>query len=237
MSAPATAMGAISGRLTATARAVPPELVAMTAILTYHALLVALLYLRPDLDPSWHTISEWAIGPYGWLMSAAFLVSAAAHGAAFVALRPQLHDRAGRAGLALLGACVVGTIGAGAFTTDPLDAATPSVRGTLHTLLGTTALALLPAAALLINRSLLRARTRGPSVRRLLRGTAMLPLAGFLGFALYTALFVVPLGPHAYGPGVHIGWPPRVAFWCYAIWLLAVMGQSLANRPARMRTA
>jgi len=21
--------------------------------------------IRPDLDPPWHTLSEWAIGPYG----------------------------------------------------------------------------------------------------------------------------------------------------------------------------
>ncbi len=27
--------------------------------------LSAALLIRPDLDPSWHTISEWAIGPYG----------------------------------------------------------------------------------------------------------------------------------------------------------------------------
>ena len=34
------------------------------------------LFLRPDLDPSWHTISEWAIGQHGWIMSGAFLISA-----------------------------------------------------------------------------------------------------------------------------------------------------------------
>ena len=26
-------------------------------------LLIAPIFIRPDLDPSWHTISEWAIGP------------------------------------------------------------------------------------------------------------------------------------------------------------------------------
>jgi hypothetical protein len=36
---------------------------------------------------------------------------------------------------------------------------------------------------------------------------AALPLVGFLGFVIYTACFVVPLGPNARGPGVHIGLP------------------------------
>jgi hypothetical protein len=33
-------------------------------------------------------------------------------------------------------------------------------------------------------------------------------LFGFLGFAFYSAIFVFPLGPSAYGPGVNIVWPP-----------------------------
>jgi hypothetical protein len=42
---------------------------AIVAIASYQILLIALIFLRPDLAPSWHTISEWAIGPYGWIMS------------------------------------------------------------------------------------------------------------------------------------------------------------------------
>jgi hypothetical protein len=38
-----------------------------------------------------------------------------------------------------------------------------------------------------------------------------LPLLGFLGFALYTACFVAPLGPNASGPGVNIVGPPKHA--------------------------
>jgi hypothetical protein len=49
---------------------------AMGAIVSYQILLIVLIFLRPDLDPSWHTISEWAIGQHGWIMSGAFLISA-----------------------------------------------------------------------------------------------------------------------------------------------------------------
>jgi hypothetical protein len=36
---------------------------AIAAIVTYQVLLMTLIRIRPDLDPAWHTISEWAIGP------------------------------------------------------------------------------------------------------------------------------------------------------------------------------
>ena len=54
---------------------------AIAGIAVYQILLVVLIFVRPDLDPSWHTISEWAIGPYGWIMSGAFLISAASYAA------------------------------------------------------------------------------------------------------------------------------------------------------------
>ena len=60
--------------------------VASAAAITYQALLVLLIFLRPDLDPSWHTISEWAIGRYGWVMTGAFLISGASDGALLVAI-------------------------------------------------------------------------------------------------------------------------------------------------------
>jgi hypothetical protein len=203
--------------------------IAMTAVITYQVLLLALIPLRPDLDPSWHTISEWAIGPYSWLMKTAFLVSALAYAALFVMLRQQVRGGIGRVGLWMLFACVIGTIGVGLFTTDSLDGAVgmPSTTGALHIVFGTTALLLLPVAALLINLSL-ALRNRVWSARRLpLLWTAGLPLLGFLGFAIYTACFVAPLGPHARGPGVNIGWPPRFAFLSYAVWLISLAWQAL----------
>jgi len=54
---------------------------AMAAIITYQLLLIALIFLRPDLAPSLHTISEWAIGPHGWIMSVGFLISGLSYSA------------------------------------------------------------------------------------------------------------------------------------------------------------
>lgn len=44
------------------------------AAVTYQILLIALIFIRSDLDPSWHTISEWAIGPKDGLLIAAATV-------------------------------------------------------------------------------------------------------------------------------------------------------------------
>ena len=179
---------------------------AIGASVSYQILLIGLIFLRPDLDPSWHSISEWAIGPFGWIMSGGFLLSATSYAALFVMLRSQLQGTMGRIGLGILLICVIGAAGVGIFTTDPMPLQLPlSTIGTLHVIFGTSQLMLLPFAALLINVSLARKSPTWARARKVLLGSAGLPLFGFLGFAVYTAIFVAPLGPHAYGPGVKIG--------------------------------
>ena len=202
--------------------------VAMAAIIFYQFLSIALIFLRPDLNPSWHTISEWAIGPYGWVMSGAFLISALSYAALFVMLRSQLHGLSGRVGQGMLLICVIGATGVGIFTTDPMPIRSPlSTIGRLHVIFGSAQLVLFPFAALIINLSLARKNRAWARARRILLWTAGLPLFGFLAFALYTAIFVAPLGPQAYGPGVNIGWPPRFAFLTYMLWVLALCYQAI----------
>lgn len=196
---------------------------AIVAIVSFQLLLIALIFLRPDLAPSWHTISEWAIGPYGWLMSTAFLISALSYAALFLMLRSQVHGILGHIGLGILLTCAIGSAGVGIFTTDPMPIHPPlSLKGTLHVIFGTSQLVLLPFAALLINFALIRKNEGWRRARRVLIWTAGLPLFGFLCFALYTAIFVAPLGPGAYGPGVNIGWPPRFAFFTYMVWVVSL---------------
>jgi len=206
---------------------------AIVAIVSYQILLIALIFLRPDLAPSWHSISEWAIGPYGWIMSGAFLISALSYASLFVMLKSQLRGILGRMGLGLLLICVIGATGVGIFTTDPMPMRFPlSTRGTLHVIFGTSQLLLLPFAALLTNLSLAR-NEAWALARRALLWTAGLPLFGFLSFVLYSAIFLFPLGPGAYGPGVNIGWPPRFAFFTYMLWVVTLGWQAiLCSRQA-----
>ena len=150
---------------------------AIGTIVLYQILLAVLISLRPDLDPSWHTISEWAIGPYGWIMSGAFLISAVSYAALFAVLRPQLRGKMGRIGLGLLLVCVIGATGVGICTTDPMPIHPPlSTVGTLHVVFGTSQLMLVPFAALLINLSLARNNPGWARARRVLLWTAGLPL-------------------------------------------------------------
>jgi len=106
---------------------------------TFVVLLAALHLLKPELDPSWHFISEYAIGRHGWMMVLAFGSLAFSYVMLTVALRSQLGTIWGRIGLALLLVSAAGLAIAGIFTTDPITAGKDAVtsEGKLHNLGGT----------------------------------------------------------------------------------------------------
>ena len=202
----------------------------IAAIIAYQLMLVALILIRRDLDPSWHTISEWAIGRHGWIMSLAFLVSAVSYGSLFLTIKSQMSNALGKTGLVLLFICFVGTVGVGLFTTDPYPPEKHlTTRGIVHIVSGTSAMLLLPFAALLINLSLARKneewfRARGPLLL-----TAGLPLVAFIGFVAHLIIFVFPMGDY-YGPGLQIGYPPRILFLTYLVWLITLAWQAIRVR-------
>jgi len=198
---------------------------AIAAIITYQALLVVLILLRPDLDPYWHTISEWAIGPYGLVMSIAFMISSLSYASLFIAVRSQVRGFIGSIGLGLLLICVIGAFGVGLFTTDPFDVKELSTTGILHIIFGTSQLMLLPFAALFISMSLAFKNDSWRSARQTLVIAGLLPLLAFLGSTLHLMLFVMPLGENAYGPDVPLGYPARLVFLVYALWVITISRQ------------
>jgi len=209
----------------------------IAAVMTYQVLLVVLIFARPDLDPSWHMISEWAIGPHGWAMVLAFLVSASSYGSLFVAVRSQVRGILGKVGLTLLLICTVGTAGVGIFVTDPMPLSPErgvSTTGLLHVIFGTSALMLLPFAALCINLSLALANPAWAASRRPLLWVAGLPLAGLAASLVHFAAVVMPLGNDAYGPGVPLGWPPRLLLLSYMVWLVVLAAQAIKARSSEV---
>ncbi len=208
-----------------TATAINAARLSIVAVVTYQLLLIALIFIRPDLDPYWHTLSEWALGPHGWIMSIAFLISATSYGSLLVAVRSQVRGVVGAIGFAILAICFVGTFGVGVFTTDPFDIPKLTTTGILHIITGSSALMLLPFAALLINLSLALKNQAWARARRLMIWTAFLPLAGLAGFIVHLAIFVIPLGDNAHGPGVPLGWPARFLFLTYMVWLIVLACQ------------
>ena len=116
------------------------------------------------------------------------------------------------------------TIGVASFSNDPITTKPDalSIDGSLHVVFGASALVLLPAAAVLLTRSLARTHpTRFPS-RRALDRIAFLPLTGF---ALIWVPEVVGLLPAR-------GWPDRVLFLTYTAWVITVAAP-LARRDRR----
>jgi hypothetical protein len=56
-------------------------------------------------------------------------------------------------------------------------------------------------------------------VKRTLLLTGFLPLIAFTGFIVHLNLYVIPLGENAVGENVPIGYPPRIMFLTYHVWL------------------
>jgi hypothetical protein len=180
-------------------------------------LLVVLHVIKPEVDPSWQMISEYAIGRYGWIMTLAFLALTVSYVALFIAIRSQLRTIVGRIGLALLLVSAVGLAMGGIFTTDPStvspDAMTPS--GRLHGwgfLLGVPTF---PIAATLICWGL--TRNQGwASARRSLVWMACLVWLSILVFVVSMATMF----KGTFGPDVLIGWQNRLLMLAYTGWVM-----------------
>ncbi len=194
------------------------------AAATFLVLLAALHFIKPELDPSWRVISEYAIGDYGWIMVLAFLSLAVSCVSLFVAIRSQTRTIGGKIGLAFL-LVAAGLIIAAIFTTDPITASQDELttHGNLHGLgaaLGTG----FPIASTLIGWSLARNQAWFPAKRSLL-WAAGLSWIGFLVFALSMVVMFPEDG--TFGPDVLIGWPNRFMMVAYSAWLMVVAWRAL----------
>ncbi|HEY9001170.1 MAG TPA: DUF998 domain-containing protein [Mucilaginibacter sp.] len=181
---------------------------AIVLAVLYELLQVLLIYLRPDLPVYSTTISEWAIGRFGWLMQTAFELSALAYLCLALALKEP------KTGRFILLICFLGTVGVGLFVTNPYP---PDMRITttlIHTICGTSAMILLPVAAGFI---CFRKGNKG-----LGKWIGLLPILALIGFIVHLNLYIIPLGKNAVGPNVPIGYPSRILFFCYHIWLVIV---------------
>jgi Protein of unknown function (DUF998) len=202
---------------------------------TFAILLAALHFIKPGLDPSWHFISEYAIGDYGWIMVLAFLSLAFSYVSLFSALRSQLQTIAGRIGLALLLVSALGLTIAAIFTTDPITVSENAVttEGTLHNFGGTLGIAM-PFAAVLVGWKLARDPAWSSARRPLLWATG-LALVAFLASFVSLGVMVSQSGGE-FGPDVLVGWPNRIEIVAYSVWLMVVARQAILVRSQRQFT-
>ena len=199
--------------------------VALVANGVFVAALCALHGLKSDLDPSWHFLSEYAIGRWGWLMQGAFLALAAANLGTFAAIRPWLRTTAGKIGSALFLAGTAGTILAGLCITDPIN--TPpeaqTLSGTLHNIGG--GLGLLGFVGTLIFSVRLLREPAWRSARLAVAVATTLVVLGFLySFVSISALTAQHNG--VFSPETPIGWPNRVGILSGCAWLAIIAWQA-----------
>ncbi|MDQ3911094.1 MAG: DUF998 domain-containing protein [Actinomycetota bacterium] len=201
---------------------------------TFLALLIALHFIKPELDPSWRMVSEYELGRYGWVMMLAFLSLASSCATLFVAIRSEIHTIGGKIGLAFLLVAALGMTIAAIFTSDPITASQDELttHGTLHGLGAALGIPGFPIAATLISLSLARNPAWSPA-RRLLLWTAGLNWISLLVFVVFVAV-MLPQSGGKFGPEVLIGWPNRLFVAANSLWLMVAAWR--AARLSRQRS-
>jgi Protein of unknown function (DUF998) len=199
----------------------------LAAAATGFLVLLGLLHaVKPDLSPTWRTVSEYAIGSHGWLMSAAFLTLAASCVATIIAVKPYAADRAGRIGRVALGITAAELTLAGLATSDPITA-TPdqlTAEGNLHGLAAMIGMPAFLIAAVALHRSLRRhAAVSSHAVRRA-------TMALVAAVVVFGASMAVMFDGAPSDPSVRIGIQNRILVVAYAAWLIVT---ARAARTAR----
>lgn len=192
-------------------------------------MIVALHVIKPQLEPSWRFVSEYAIGRHGWLMKLAFLAWAASCAALALALRAEVKTWSGRTGLAVLLIVAAALVFAGLFPQDPVTAKPDELTtsGNIHAIASMIGIPGIPIAALLIGSSLWRANPAWLPYRSSTMWTAH---ATWLCLALM-AIYLLWSLPRAggFGPEVWAGWMNRLVVAAYLAWQFTVARRLILN--------
>ncbi len=178
-------------------------------------LLGGLHLLKPELDPTWSFISEYALGKFGWMMQLTFLALAISLASTGMSIRPQIRTWPGYIGLGLLGLGAIGILIAALFRTDPVvtSQTAMSFSGKMHVL--GASLDWTPVAVLLLSFSLARNQAWRPFRKQLFiaAGATLIVMAAFMFSLPYDGKF---------GPGVLAGLFGRFLVVSYFGWILIV---------------
>lgn len=196
---------------------------AMMLILLYPVAAITLHLLPTGFNPVTHELSDYANGPYGWLMTVGFLGLGLGLGSLLLVwIVARGHDAGLLSPATLL---LLGVWGAArflaAFFHDDLPAAVPTVHGRIHNVLGALAFFSVSIAMILASRSF-RREPHWSSLSRLSRVLGVLAL-------IATLLFVGGVESRSPTHPV-LGLSERVFYVCAIVWLLLV-----GSRIARAR--
>lgn len=197
--------------------------------------LIALLHaLEPQYDPSWRFVSEYAVGPFGWMMQLAFAAMAASFGALSVSLRGEVKSQLGKLGIAILFIAATGCAIAGIFPIDPISPAPvkPSLSGSLHGLGSMLGIPALPIAAMLITYDLTQLPDWQSSRLRLRLLANSTWIALFAMFLLMAAWLSANHGQ--FGPEVPLGWFNRIVIITYLAWAMLTAAAAAGIAQGRL---
>lgn len=198
------------------------------------ALIVVLLHaIKPEFEPSWRFISEYAIGRHGWIMRLAFLIWSAGCCALALSLRREVTNWPGRLGVAVLWLVAAALVPAGLFVMDPVTAKPEelTMSGQIHALASMIGVPGIPIAAMLVSASLWRTNAAWAPHRLTIMATAH---ATWISFALmsFYMMWALPRAG-AFNPELWAGWLNRLVVATYLVWQLTIAYRLLMN--GRMR--
>jgi hypothetical protein len=135
---------------------------ALIGIAYFVAVIVTLHFLRPDLNPISRPTSEYATGPYGFLMTSAFLSMSVASLSLVIGLYKGMPQSArSRIGLILLGIWGVGVLVAMSFPIDP-EGTRQTTTGIIHRINGPLTFLSLTIGTILVSKSFSRDKNWRP---------------------------------------------------------------------------
>lgn len=170
-----------------------PAALAIGGIIYFIVVVLALPLLRPDYSPIRRTVSEYAVGPYGFLMTSAFFALAVAVAGLAVGLWYGVSQRnRSRVGLVLLAVFSVCTLTAGLFPIDP-EGAPETMSGIIHNLASLIAFICVIAAMILWSVRFRQDEQWRPFSRSALV-VALLALTMFFGFFAAISMSVAWVG-------------------------------------------
>jgi hypothetical protein len=201
-------------------------------VIAFVLILAALHFLEPEFNLGGHLISEYELGPYGWLMSLAFFCLAGASLFLQFFIKDDLQTPEGRIGRGWL-------LGAGAFYPDdstgglglPLDAAdykrgtiAPTLNATLHGLSGIIVILSSPIVFTLLQRSLAQNKQWVASMTSMRRATA-LTWIGLFFFPVSLILYNLRQRPGGFDFRIMVSVANRFMILTYAFWIVTTASQ------------
>jgi glucan phosphoethanolaminetransferase (alkaline phosphatase superfamily) len=201
------------------------------AVGAFIALVASLHFLEPQFGPMWRFVSEYATGPFGWVMKLAFFVLAFACAAALAAIRPYARGKSGAVGLFFLAVTIAGVVMAGFFDQDPISSRLVTREGNLHALATTLGIPGFTIASLLLGLNLARWNKEWASARRPLLWLSQLPWISLVVMFVYMSIVVPRAG--GFGPTVWVGALNRLFLLAMCAWLFYIA--SHADRLERHR--